>query len=299
MRGKAIAIQERAYWMARHEAGESFRALSVASGIRREVLSRWWQRYTAAGLPGLEPRSRRPTRSPTAVRQAVVRAVLRQRQKARGPAVIATAVPVSVSTVYRILVRHDRNRLHVPAPREIRRYEKTRPGELVHLDVKFLPALRNARWDFEFGAVDDFTREAVAWIATEQSARTAMEFLRRVLDALPYRIEAVLTDNAWVFTMQRAFHHHRDTPFAALCREAGIRHRLVRPYRPQCNGKVERFFRTVNDECFNRRVLTTFSARVRALERFLLYYNHERPHLSLGGRTPIERREAFFAGAKV
>ncbi len=114
---------------------------------------------------------------------------------------IATAVPVSVSTVYRILVRHDRNRLHVPAPREIRRYEKTRPGELVHLDVKFLPALRNARWDFEFGAVDDFTREAVAWIATEQSARTAMEFLRRVLDTLPYRIESVLTDNAWVFTI--------------------------------------------------------------------------------------------------
>ena len=299
MRGRAVAIHERAYWMARHEAGESLSALSVESGIRREVLSRWWQRYEAAGLPGLEPRSRRPKHSPTAVRRAVVRAVLRQRKKARGPAVIATAVPVSVSTVYRILVRHARNRLHVPAPREIRRYEKTRPGELVHLDVKFLPALRNARWDFEFGAVDDFTREAVAWIATEQSARTAVEFLRRVLDALPYRIESVLTDNAWVFTMQTACHHARETPFAALCREAGIRHRLVKPYRPQCNGKVERFFRTVNEECFNRRMLTTFRSRVRALDRFVEYYNHERPHLSLAGQTPVERRLAFFAEARV
>jgi transposase InsO family protein len=299
MRGKAVAIHERAYWIARHESGESLRALSVESGIRREVLSRWWQRYAADGLPGLEPRSRRPTHSPTAVRRSVVRAVLREREKGRGPAVIATAVPVSVSTAYRILVRHDRNRLHVAAPQEIRRYEKTRPGELVHLDVKFLPALRDARWDFEFGAVDDFSREAVAWIATEQSARTAMEFLRRVLDTLPYRIESVLTDNAWVFTMQKAFHHTRETPFGALCREAGIRHRLVRPYRPQSNGKVERFFRTINDECFNRRVLTTFAGRVRALERFIRYYNYERPHLSLGGQTPVERRLAFFAQSKV
>jgi transposase InsO family protein len=295
MRGKAVAIEQRAYWMARHEAGESLSALSIASGIAREVLSRWWQRYDAAGLAGLQPRSRRPTRSPTTVRRSVVRTVLHRRSKAEGPAVIATRVPVSVSTVYRILVRHDRSRLQVPAPQEVRRYEKTRPGELVHLDVKFLPALRNARWDFEFAAVDDFTREAVAWIATEQSARTAAAFLQRVLDELPYPIESVLTDNAWVFTMQRTFHQSRDTPFAALCRARGIRHRLVRPYRPQCNGKVERFFRTVNDECFNRRVLTTFHGRVRALERFIAYYNHERPHLSLGGQTPVARRTGFFA----
>jgi transposase InsO family protein len=299
MRGKAIAIEERAYWMARHEAGESLRALSVVSGIRREVLSRWWQRYKATGLQGLEPRSRRPKRSPTTLPTRLSRAVLRQRRKGRGPAVIATAVPVSVSSAYRILVRHGCNQLHVPAPREVRRYEKTRPGELVHLDVKFLPALRNTRWDFEFGAVDDFTREAVAWITTEQSARTAVAFLRRVLDTLPYPVEAILTDNAWVFTMQQAFHCTRETPFAALCRDTGIRHRLVRPYRPQSNGKIERFFRTVNDECFNCRRLTTFQGRMRALERFVEYYNHERPHLSLGGKTPVERRLAYFADAGV
>lgn len=299
MRGKAIAIEQRAYWMARHEAGESLTTLSVTSGIRREVLSRWWQRYRATGLKGLEPRSRRPKRSPTRLSKRLTRAVLGQRRKGRGPAVIAAAVPVSVASAYRILVRNGCNQLHVPTPCEVRRYEKTRPGELVHLDVKFLPALRNARWDFEFGAVDDFTREAVAWITTEQSARTAVEFLQRVLDQLAYPIEAILTDNAWVFTMQRAFHRTRETPFAALCREAGIRHRCVRPYRPQSNGKIERFFRTVNDECFNRRRLTTFQGRQHALERFVEYYNHDRPHLSLGGKTPMERRRAFFAHAGV
>lgn len=297
MRGKAISVERRAYWMARHEGGASLTALSAESGIRREVLSRWWRRFQAEGLAGLQPHSRRPKRSPTRVRRAVIQKVLQERKKARGPAVIATTVPVSVSTVYRILVRHDRQRLSVPTPVEVQRYEKSRPGELVHLDVKFLPALRNARWDFEFGAVDDFTREAVAWIAKEQTAQTAVDFLRRVLDTLPYRIEAVLTDNAWVFTMQKAFHQGRDTPFAALCREAQITHRILRPYRPQSNGKVERFFRTVNDECFHRRQLTTFSGRARALERFLDYYNHERPHLSLAGQTPIQRRLAFFAEA--
>lgn len=299
MRGKAIAIEQRAYWMARHEAGAALRALSVESGIAREVLSRWWQRYQREGLAGLAARSRRPSRSPTAVGPDVHREILRQRAHGHGPAVIATRVPVSVATVYRILVQHGRNQLRAATPRVVRRYEKSRPGELVHLDVKFLPALRNARWDFEFGAVDDFSREAVAWITTEQNAQTAAAFLDRVLKQLPYPIDAVLTDNAWVFTMQRAFHHGRETPFAALCREAGIRHRLVQPYHPQSNGKVERFFRTVNDECLHRRTFTTFRARWRAVERFLEYYNHHRPHLSLGGMTPVERRSTFFADAQV
>ena len=158
------------------------------------MLSRWWQRYQREGLPGLEPQSHRPKRSPTGVPRAVQRAVLRQRQKGKGPVVIATGVPIGVSTVCRILVRHGWNQLHPAIPKEVRRYEKTRPGELLHLDVNFLPALRNARWDFEFGAVDDFTREAVAWNTTEQGARTAAASRERVLKQLPYRIEAVLTD---------------------------------------------------------------------------------------------------------
>ena len=299
MRGEAHPIETRSYYMARHEAGETLTALSAESGIAREVLSRWWKRYQGGGLDALRPHSRRPHTQPRKTARRLKRRVLQARRRGIGPARIALAVPVSAATAHRILVEHGVNHLHPPRPKTTRRFEKDRPGELLHLDVKFLPALRNARYDYEFAAVDDFTREAVAWITTEQTARTAADFLEQVLAALPYSIEAVLTDNAWVFTMQQAFHATRETRFQQVCRAAGIRHYVLRPYAPQSNGKVERFFRTVDDECLNVQPLFSFSARRRALDRFLRYYNHERPHLSLAGQTPVQRRQAFFREHRV
>jgi transposase InsO family protein len=299
MRGKAYSIEERVHYMTRHDAGETLTELSAESGIPREVLSRWWKRYQAGGFEALHPRSRRPKRVPHRTSKRLTHRVLHARRRGIGPARIALAVPVSRATAHRILVAHGVNRLHPPKPITTRRYEKDRPGELLHLDVKFLPALRNARYDFEFAAIDDFSREAVAWITTEQTGRTAADFLERVLTTLPYPIEAVLTDNAWVFTMTQAFHADRQTRFQQICVAAGIRHYVLRPYAPQSNGKVERFFRTVDDECLNTQPLLTFKARDRALERFIRYYNHERPHLSLAGQTPVERRQAFFREHRV
>src|SRR5262245_26598898 len=156
MRGEAYPIETRAYYMARREAGESLRALSAESGIPREVLSRWWQRYQATGLAGLKPRSRRPKRLTRQTSKRLEQRVLQVRRRGIGPARIALAVPVSAATAHRILVRHGRNQLHPPIPTPVRRYEKTHPGELLHLDVKLLPALRNARYDYEFAAIDDF-----------------------------------------------------------------------------------------------------------------------------------------------
>lgn len=299
MRGAAYSIQLRVHYMTRHDGGETLTDLSAESGIPREVLSRWWKRYHAEGLDGLQPRSRRPKTLARKTSKRLTRRVLSARRRGIGPARIALTVPVSRATAHRILVEHGVNRLHPPKPPTTRRYEKDRPGELLHLDVKFLPALRNARYDFEFAAVDDFSREAVAWITTEQTGRTAADFLERVLTTLPYPIEAVLTDNAWVFTMMQAFHAHRQTRFQQICAAAGIRHYVLRPYAPQSNGKVERFFRTVDDECLNVQPLLTFKARDRALDRFMRYYNHERPHLSLAGQTPVERRRAFFRERRV
>jgi transposase InsO family protein len=160
-----------------------------------------------------------------------------------------------------------------------------------------LPALRNARHDFEFAAVDDFTREAVVAIHTDQTSATAAAFLEHVLATLPYPIEAVLTDNAFAFTMRHAWHATRVTRFQQVCEANAIRHCLLRPYAPQSNGKVERFFRTINDECLHVRPLFTFDARSRAVEEFVWYYNHERPHLSLGGMTPVGRRTMYFRQA--
>jgi transposase InsO family protein len=297
MRGVAYDPVFRAKLMALHQQGVALMTLSTDFGVAREVLGRWWARYVAGDLAALTPQSRRPHRSPTRLTVTRERQILRWRAQRLSAGRIAHLLGLGHSTVQRVLERHGLNQLPRPARPKPRRYEKHRPGELLHLDLKYLPALRNARHDFEFAAVDDFSREAVVSICTDQTSATAAAFLERVVGTLPYRIEAVLTDNAFAFTMRHAWHHDRLTRFQQACAALGIRHHLLRPYAPQSNGKVERFFRTVDDECLHVRPLFTFAARRRAVDEFVWYYNHERPHLSLGGMTPTDRRKLYFRQA--
>lgn len=297
MRGVAYNPVLRAKLMAMHDEGVSLTALSSEFGIARQVLSRWWSRYTVGDIAGLTPQSRRPRSSPTQTSPAMIGRVLRLRTQRRSAVWIARELGLGQGTVQRLLEAHGVNQLPRPARPKPRRYEKQRPGELIHIDLKYLPSLRDARNDFEFAAVDDFSREAVVWITTEQTSVAATTFLERVAATLPYPIEAVLTDNAFAFTMRHALHADRLTRFQQACQSLGIAHHLLRPYAPQSNGKVERFFRTVNDECLHIRPLFTFGARSRAVEKFVWYYNHERPHLSLGGMTPIDRRKLYFRQA--
>jgi transposase InsO family protein len=298
MRGVAYDPVLRAKLMALHQQGVPFTALSAECGVPREVLSRWWKRYEAADLAGLQPHSRRPHSSPTEISSRLQRRVLALRAQRLSAAVIAHRLDLGHGTVQRLLATHGVNRLPRPVRPKPKRYEKQRPGELVHIDFKYLPALRNARHDFEFAAVDDFSREAVVWIATDATSVTATAFLERVSAALPYPIEAVLTDNAFAFTMRHARYAERLTRFQQACATLGITHYLLRPYAPQSNGKVERFFRTVNDECLHIRPLFTFAARSRAVDDFVWYYNHERPHFSLAGMTPVGRRKLYFRQAE-
>ena len=298
MRGVAYDPVFRAKLMALHQQGVPLTTLSANFGVSREVLGRWWARYQLGDLAALIPHSRRPHRSLTQVAGRVEQGILRLRKQRLSAVRIAHALGVSPSTVQRILTRHGVNQLPRPARPKPRRYEKQRPGELVHIDLKYLPALRNARHDFEFAAVDDFSREAVVSIGTEQNSAAAAAFLEHVAASLPYRIEAVLTDNAFAFTMRHAWHDDRLTRFQQVCAALDIRHHVLRPYAPQSNGKVERFFRTIDDECLHVRPLFTFAARSRAVEDFVWYYNHERPHLSLGGMTPVGRRTLYFRQAE-
>jgi transposase InsO family protein len=284
--------------MALHEQGVPLIELSREHGVARPVLSRWWARYQAADLAGLQPTSRRPRHSPQRLTPAKERRALALRADGKSAAHIALALELGHGTIQRLLERVGLNRLPRPVRPKPRRYEKQRPGELVHIDIKFLPALRNARYDYEFAAVDDFSREAVVWIGLDQSSTSATTFLEQVVATLPYRVEAILTDNAFAFTMRYAQHADRLTRFQQACASLGIRHYLLRPHAPQSNGKVERFFRTVDDECLNRRPLFTFRARSRAVDDFVWFYNHKRPHLSLGGMTPVDRRQLFFRQLK-
>lgn len=298
MRGVAYAPMFRAKLMALHEQGVPLTTLSAEFGVAREVLGRWWRRYQRDDLAGLTPHSRRPHDSPARVSARTEQQILRLRAQRLSARRIAYALKIGHGTAQRVLERHGQNQLPRP-PRPVpRRYEKQRPGELVHIDLKYLPALRNARNDFEFAAVDDFSREAVVSIHTDATSVAAATFLEHVAATLPYPIEAVLTDNAFAFTMRHARHSDRLTRFQQVCAGLGITHYLLRPYAPQSNGKVERFFRTIDDECLHVHPLFTFGARSRAVEKFVRYYNHERPHLSLGGMTPVARCTLYFRQAE-
>jgi transposase InsO family protein len=282
--------------MALHEAGIPLAVLSERHGIARPVLSRWWARYQAGDLAGLEPRSRRPHRSPTRHEPAVRYAIAGARDFGWGVQRIAEELGVGHGTVQRELERTGRNQLPRAPRRPVQRYEKSRPGELLHLDLKYLPALE--KWpEFEYAAIDDFSREGLALVARERSTVAATRFLEHVLAQLPYRVEAVMTDNDMMFTMRYAFHADRLTRFEQALKSAGIEHRLIRPRSPESNGKVERFIKTIDDECF--RIVRPHSSRARvgALKLFLDYYNHARPHQSLGGASPVSRRDAYFAEA--
>ena len=296
MRGVAHDPVLRAKLMAQHEEGVPLAVLSARHGIARPVLSRWWVRYQARDLAGLAPRSRRPHRSPTRHTPAVLVAIDAARDFGWGVGRIADELGVGHGTVQRALESSGRNRLPRPARRPVQRYEKTRPGELLHLDLKYLPQLGN-RPEFEYAAIDDFSREAAAQIAGERSTVAATRFLELVLAQLPYRVDAVMTDNDMMFTMRYAYYSTRLTRFEQALKSAGIEHRLIRPRSPESNGKVERFIKTIDDECYRIVEPRTSRARVGALQLFLEYYNHARPHQSLGGESPVSRRDAYFAKA--
>ncbi len=298
MRGVAYGVGERELLMRMHQQGKSLAVLSRETGIARPVLSRWWRRYQTQGRAGLEPRSRRPGRSPGRLALGIERQILQLRKRGWGPVRIALALGIGHSSVHRVLVRLGRNWLRLPERRTIQRYEKSRPGELVHLDLKYLYRWKNSPREYAFAGVDDFSREAVAQIRSDRSSGDAAAFLERLVADLPYRIEAVMTDNDLIFTMRYAYHAQRQTRFQQACRSLGIQHWRARPHHPESNGKVERFFRTLDEECFAVHQPRSSKSRMRHLDEFLWYYNHQRPHLSLHGLTPIERRQAYFRQAQ-
>jgi transposase InsO family protein len=206
------------------------------------------------------------------------------------------------STVHRVLVRQGLNRLRTidpPTGRVIRRIETSRPGELVHIDVKKLGRIpdgggwwahgrgnvpyRAVGYDYIHSAVDAYSRVAYSEILNAEDTVCCTGFLERAKDWFALHgvtIERVLTDNGSAF---------RSFAWRDLCVELGIVHTRTRPRRPQTNGKVERFNRTLNNEWARVRIYRRNSDRDRALDRWLHRYNHHRCHTALGGNTPMSR----------
>lgn len=286
------------------EGGWTVPMAAEAQGCSPATGYKWVRRFTAEGLEGLRDRSSRPRRSPLRLCPDREAAILARRQATlEGPHRIAWALGEAPSTVHRVLRRLGAPRLRdLDRPtRVIVRYERERPGELVHVDVKKqgrIPdgggwrihgrdrragsrRLRGQGYDFVHAAVDDRSRLAYAEILPDERKETASAFMTRAIGFFSDRgitVERVLTDNGACY---------RSRPFARVLADAGVGHRRTRPYRPQTNGKVERFNLTLKWEWAYARLYETNVSRTEALERWLHHYNYHRPHMAHAGKPPI------------
>jgi len=286
------------------EGGWTVPMAAQAQGCSPATGYKWVRRFTAEGLEGLRDRSSRPRRSPLRLCPDREAAILARRQATlEGPHRIAWALGEAPSTVHRVLRRLGAPRLRdLDRPtRVIVRYERERPGELVHVDVKKqgrIPdgggwrihgrdrragsrRLRGQGYDFVHAAVDDRSRLAYAEILPDERKETASAFVTRAIGFFSDRgitVERVLTDNGACY---------RSRPFARVLADAGVGHRRTRPYRPQTNGKVERFNLTLKWEWAYARLYETNVSRTEALERWLHHYNYHRPHMAHAGKPPI------------
>jgi transposase InsO family protein len=273
-----------------------------ALGVSRATVYKWLRRYTEEGTTGLLDRTSRPHRSPRALPGYRVEEILSERKKLRlGPHQLAPRLGLARSTIYGVLRRGGLSRLADldRTTRQVIRYQKERPGELLHLDTKKLARIpeggghklrgrssqtkhRGAGYEYLHVAVDDCTRAAYVEVLEDQRGATAAAFLGRAeahFARQGIRIEAILTDRAFCYTNSVAF--------PETCSASGIRHRTTRPYRPQTNGKAERFIRTLLQEWAYAELYVRNEERRRLLPDWLGYYNHDRPHTALGGASPM------------
>jgi transposase InsO family protein len=291
--------------------GWTLMAAAAAAGVSVRCARKWVGRYRLDGEAGLCDRSSAPqhvaNRTP-ADRVAAIMALRRLRMTA---AEIAETLSMPLSTVSAVLTRSGMGRLGRIGLEQPLRYERSRPGELLHIDVKQLGRIEGGAgkrvqggmrqhkrrratdaagvrrnligWEYVHIAVDDYSRLAYAEVLPDQKASTAAGFLRRAVAF--YRrhgitIERVITDNGGCY---------RATIHALACRALGIRHLRTRPYRPQTNGKAERFIRTLINGWAYGAIYRTSGERTAALDGWLWHYNHRRRHSALGHQPPVSR----------
>lgn len=283
----------------RMEEGWDAGSAAEAVGVSRRTGLKWLARYRAEGLAGLEDRPCAPRSIPHRTPAAKVCRIKRLRLKRLAALQIARILGMARSTVSAVLVRLGLNRLRMLEPKEpTNSYERARPGELLHLDVKKLGRFQGigkrfqhqskaarsdgAGWEFIHVCVDDHSRLAYVEVLQDEKGPTAAGFLRRAvrwMAELGVRTERVLTDNGSCYK----------SVFDATCEQLGIRHLRTRPYRPQTNGKAERFIQTLLRDWAYAKPYRSSGWRRRALQPWVRHYNQVRAHASLGGNSPISR----------
>jgi len=288
----------------------TLRAAAEAAGVSVRCARKWVVRYRLGGEQGLFDRSSAPRRVTNRTAPERVAAIIALRRLRFTAAEIAETLGMALSTVSGILTRNGLGRLGRLGLEQPIRYERSRPGELVHIDVKKLGRIEGGAgkrirggsshyvrsftdregkrrntvgWEYVHVAVDDYSRLAYAEVLSDEKATTAIGFLNRAVAFYArhgIRVERLLTDNGSAY---------RATIHALACRTLGIRHHRTRPHRPQTNGKAERFIRTLTNGWAYGAIYRSSHERTTALDGWLWHYNHRRRHSALGHQPPASR----------
>jgi transposase InsO family protein len=281
--------------------GQTPKAASEAVGVCPRTVRKWLGRYQAEGLAGLHDRSSRPDRLRRPTPQATIERIeALRRQRLTGKA-IAAETGVSTATVSRILKRLGLTKLSALEPAQPpRRYERERPGELLHIDIKKLGKFnrighritgdrtgqsnsRGIGWEFVHVCIDDASRIAFSRIMKTERKGCAVAFLKAAFAyyaSLGIIVERVMTDNGSCY---------RSAAFRKACKRLGLRHIYTKPYTPRTNGKAERFIQTALREWAYARAYDTSRQRAAELPTWIHRYNWHRPHGSIGSMPPISR----------
>ena len=292
------------------EQGWTLTAAAEAAGVSVRCARKWVARYRLESEPGLFDRSSAPRRVANRTAPERVAAIVALRRLRMTAAEIAETLSMPLSTVSAVLTRNRVGRLGRLGLEPARRYEHSRAGELVHIDVKKLGRISrgaghrvhgglqhytgrhldaagrlrgSAGWEFVHIAVDDYSRLAYAEVLADEKATTAIGFLRRArafFARYGIQVERILTDNGSAYI---------STVHAIACRRLGIRHLRTRPRRPQTNGKAERFIRTLLGGWAYGAIYASSAERTAALDGWLFRYNHHRNHSAIGRKPPIAR----------
>jgi transposase InsO family protein len=281
-------------------SGQTVEAAARAGNVCPRTARKWLKRFLAEGVEGLQDRSSRPhrLRKPTPAEVvAKVEALRRQRWTGKQ---IAAELAISPATVSRILKRLGLNRIAALEPAEpVRRYEREKPGELIHIDIKKLGRFervghritgdrqqgesRGAGWEFVHVAIDDASRLAFSQILPDEKKGSAVVFLKAAVAyyaSLGVTVARLMTDNGSCY---------RSAAFRKACADLGLRHIRTRPYTPKTNGKAERFIQTALREWAYAKAYPTSDRRAEELPIWLHRYNWHRPHSALNSRPPISR----------
>jgi transposase InsO family protein len=291
----ALSFRQRVRLIELVGGGKTISAAARLTGCSRQTASKWVNRYRRG--ESLRDRSSRPHRSPSRTSARVEREVLDLRRRlGAGPHPIGWQLGLAASSVHAILRRHGQSRLHPKLREPVIRYERSQPGELIHIDVKKLGRIKRPRhpqtglpygsrgragWDYLFICIDDRTRLAHAELYPSETTANALDFLDRcstVYGRYGIELDEVLTDNGKCF--QRSWNDQ------LIGRGLTPRHTRVR--RPQTNGKAERFIKTLLNEWARPHTYSSNQHRTAALQHYLTYYNHQRRHRAHNGLTPLE-----------